>query len=60
MAWGLEKRSSDGVAMSAETEKPRIQKSHKNGKLDTVTFTLIGQKRQTLKSQANQNYTGRF
>ena len=30
----------------------RFQKSHKNDKLDTATFKLIGQKWHTLKSQA--------
>ena len=34
MVWGLGKRSSDDVAMSADTEKLRVQKNHKNDKLD--------------------------
>ena len=41
MVWGLGKRSSDDVAMSADTEKLRVQKNHKNDKLDVATFKLV-------------------
>ena len=48
MIWDLEKGSRDGVKMSRETEELETttpqNRSHKNGKLDTATFKLIGQK----------------
>ena len=44
MVWGLEKGSRDCVTMSRETGNQKKKKNHKNGKLDTVTFKLIGQK----------------